>query len=100
MPVHRKGKSGALMSPESDNYIMYHADTGCRYFAKCTECPLVKCVDEFITCAGDAPTAISKAVVASWEAGLRHPEFIKLLRHKKRSKKWPIPDDVLQEATQ
>ena len=94
MPV--QAREGALLSPQSDNHVMYHPDNGCRYFPKCVECPLVTCVDDYISKAGDAPAAISKAVVASWEAGIRHPDFLGLLRNKKRSKKWPIPDDVLK----
>lgn len=76
-----------------DNFIPLYEDEGCHMFPKCTECPLVTCyLDYDDGIAHNLPQ--SKAVEASWNAGVRHPDFDKWWKQPSGA---PIPDDVFKD---
>lgn len=88
--------SGVSLEDEDYMLDLGHPDTGCRFAAKCVECPFTYCIldgdgDEEEANAG----TIRRGILRNWDAGDRQPEL--LTNYIKGSGNLDlIPDDVVR----
>lgn len=81
------------LTNEVEGSVSDFEDHGCEHYSKCVQCPLVDCVLEFPGRSGKGDGPLSRAIQASWKAGINDPSFAT----KYRGQWAEAPDHILRE---